>query len=122
MSASAPAGRMTRKTGSVVAACTRLTISGASGLFMVSCVMSQPAPTFCIQVPMYEMMAAIHRDRNRGSRKGAKADPCGRALGNGLGTESAISLRGPRQEQEQLVGRASHDCATHVRSTGSALQ
>ena len=48
MSASAPAGRITRNTGSVVAAVTRLTINGD----MVSCVISQPAPTFCIQVPV----------------------------------------------------------------------
>ena len=33
---------------SVAAACTRLTISGD----MVSCVISQPAPTFCIHVPV----------------------------------------------------------------------
>ena len=47
-SASAPAGRITRNTGSVLAAWTRLIISGD----MVSWVMSQPAPTFCIQVPV----------------------------------------------------------------------
>ncbi len=48
MSASAPAGKMTRNTGSAPAACTNPIISG----FMVICVISQPAPTFCIQVPV----------------------------------------------------------------------
>ena len=41
-------GKITRNTGRVVAAVTRLTIRGD----MVSWVMSQPAPTFCIQVPV----------------------------------------------------------------------
>ena len=48
MSASAPAGRMTRNTGSAAAVCTSPIISG----FMVICVISQPAPTFCIHVPV----------------------------------------------------------------------
>ena len=48
MSANAPAGRMTRKTGKATAACTRPTISGD----MVSTVIIQPAPTACIQVPI----------------------------------------------------------------------
>jgi len=48
MSASAPAGSTTRNTGMAPAACTRLTISGE----VVSCVMYQPAPTFCIHVPV----------------------------------------------------------------------
>ena len=47
-SASAPAGSMTRKTGIVIAACTRPTINGD----IVSCVINQPAPTFCIHVPV----------------------------------------------------------------------
>gem|GEM_PF-6896637 len=48
MSASAPAGSTTKKTGIADAPCTRLTISGD----VVSCVISQPAPTFCIHVPV----------------------------------------------------------------------
>ena len=48
MSANAPAGRMTRNTGRAAAACTNPTIRG----FMVICVISQPAPTFCIHVPV----------------------------------------------------------------------
>ena len=48
MSARAPAGRITRNTGNAAAACTSPTMNG----FMVICVISQPAPTFCIQVPV----------------------------------------------------------------------
>ena len=48
MSASAPAGRITRNTGNAAAACTRPIING----FMVICVINQPAPTFCIHVPI----------------------------------------------------------------------
>jgi len=47
-SANAPAGRITRKTGTSIAACTKPTINGD----MVSWVISQPAPTFCIHVPV----------------------------------------------------------------------
>src|SRR5437588_4894292 len=91
MSASAPAGRMTRNTGNVVAAVTRLTISGD----VVSCVMSQPAPTFCIQVPMYEMTAAPHNDRNSGSFSGAHAEvSCRTCKPPGMFTDSAISVSG----------------------------
>src|SRR5580692_2550156 len=71
MSASAPAGKMTRKTGNVVAACTKPTINGD----MVNWVISQPAPTFCIQVPVYEINDAIQSERNSGSRNGAHAEP-----------------------------------------------
>ena len=42
--------------------------------FIVSCVISQPAPTFCIHVPVYEMTDAIHSDRNSGSPNGAQAE------------------------------------------------
>src|SRR5579859_1747597 len=71
MSASAPAGKITRKTGRVVAACTRPTINGD----IVSWVISHPAPTFCIQVPVYEITAATQSERNRGSPNGAHAEP-----------------------------------------------
>ena len=48
MSARAPAGRITRKTGNVLAAWTNPILRGD----IVSWVISQPAPTFCIQVPV----------------------------------------------------------------------
>ena len=55
-SASAPANSAKRKIGAVVAACTRATIAGDG--FRV--VISQPAPTSCIQVPMLEINVATH--------------------------------------------------------------
>src|SRR5580692_830204 len=86
MSARAPAGKMTRKTGSVVAACTKPTINGD----IVSCVISQPEPTFCIQVPVYEITAATQSERKRGSCNGAQAEPFA-VLGNiGVLTMSAM--------------------------------
>src|SRR5271156_6677596 len=86
MSASAPAGKMTRKPGSVVAACTRPTMNGD----IVSCVISQPEPTFCIQVPVYEIPAATQSERKRGSCNGAQAEPFA-VLGNiGVLTMSAM--------------------------------
>src|SRR5580692_480790 len=89
MSASAPAGKMTRKTGSVDAACTRPTINGD----IVSCVISQPAPTFCIQVPVYEITAATQSERKSGSPSGAQAEPfvvLGRLDGIDIFTASAM--------------------------------
>jgi len=55
-SASAPANSAKRKIGAVVAACTSTTIAGDG----FSVVISQPAPTSCIQVPMLEISVATH--------------------------------------------------------------
>ena len=55
-SASAPAGSANRKTGSVVAAWTSATMAGEGA----SDVISQPAATSCIQVPMLETTVAVH--------------------------------------------------------------
>src|SRR5690606_7836048 len=60
MSASAPAGRASANIGKVVAACTSATISGSGD----SEVISQPAPTSCIQVPTLDTMVAIQSARN----------------------------------------------------------
>src|ERR1700674_279377 len=93
MSASAPAGKITRKTGRVVAACTRPTINGD----MVSWVINHPAPTFCIQVPVYEITAATQSERKSGSRNGAHAEPfavVGRLGGIDVFTASAMSVTG----------------------------
>ena len=72
-SASAPATNARRKTGSVVAAWTRAIRIGE----MVRDVISQVAPTSCIQVPTFDASAASHRARNsgclRGSQTGAAA-------------------------------------------------
>src|SRR5262249_25811449 len=70
ISASAPAGKMTRKTGRVAAAVTRLIFNGD----VVSWVINQPAPTFCIHVPVYETTAATQSERNNGSLNGAHAE------------------------------------------------
>ena len=53
-----------------MAACTSATISGVGE----SEVMSQPAPTSCIQVPMLETTEAIHSMRNTLCRNGAQGD------------------------------------------------
>ena len=59
--------------GKLVAACTSATISGEGA----SEVMSQLAPTSCIQVPILETTVAIQSARNRGRRSGAQADGVG---------------------------------------------
>src|SRR4029077_8097782 len=70
ISATAPAGRPTTKTGRLVALCTRATINGDGE----SDVMAHAALTFCIQVPMLETSEAIHSARNTGCDRGVQAD------------------------------------------------
>src|SRR5258705_8206686 len=70
ISATAPAGSPTRKTGRLVALCTRATINGDGE----SEVIAHAAPTFCIQVPMLETSDAIHSARNTECDSGAQAD------------------------------------------------
>src|SRR5207249_5050583 len=70
MSASAPAGSASSITGKLSAASTSATIDGDDE----SDVISQPAPTSCIQVPMLETMEAIHRLRNSVFRSGLQGD------------------------------------------------
>ena len=60
-SPAAPAGTPKRNTGRLVAVCTSAT-SSADG---ASSVISQAAPTFCIQVPMLDTTAAIQSQRNQ---------------------------------------------------------
>src|SRR5438128_3379118 len=71
MSATAPAGSPTTKTGRLVALCTRATINGDGE----SEVIDHAAPTFCIHVPTLEMSEAIHSARNTGCDSGAQAAP-----------------------------------------------
>src|SRR5438270_7466429 len=66
MSASAPAGSASSITGKLSAASTSATIAGDAE----SDVISHPAPTSCIQVPMLETMVAIHKLRNSAVRSG----------------------------------------------------
>ena len=70
MSASAPAGIASSITGMLSAASTSATIDGDDE----SDVMSQPAPTSCIQVPTFETIVAIHTPRNSRWRKGLHAE------------------------------------------------
>src|SRR5437867_10702434 len=60
MSASAPAGSASSISGKLSAASINATSAGDED----SDVISQPAPTSCIQVPMLETMVAIHKLRN----------------------------------------------------------
>src|SRR3989454_6976916 len=70
ISATAPAGSPTRKTGRLVALCTRATINGDGE----SDVMAHAALTFCIHVPMLETSEAIHSARNTACDSGVQAD------------------------------------------------
>ena len=69
MSASAPPGSASRKTGMIVAACTMATMIGSGA----SDVISQPAPVFCSQVPSQPITLAIHRWRKVPLRSGTRA-------------------------------------------------
>jgi hypothetical protein len=59
MSAIAPAGKTTRNTGRLVAVCIRETMIGECE----SEVIIQTPATFCIHVPTFETVAAIHNAR-----------------------------------------------------------
>jgi hypothetical protein len=72
MSASAPAGKASKNTGSEVAACTRATMRGEGA----SDVISQAAPTSRIQVPVLEARLAIHSRRKTEWRKGLQREGC----------------------------------------------
>ena len=74
MSASAPAGRPRRNTGSSVAVCTSATSVGDAERSPIS----HAAPTFCIIEPMFEAICAMNRARKTGWRSGAHADVRGR--------------------------------------------
>ena len=60
MSASAPAGIANKNIGSVIAVCTIATITGE----VVRVVITHPAPTSFIHVPIFETNVAIHKLRN----------------------------------------------------------
>ena len=64
------------KTGRLVAVCISATSSGEG----VSEVISQAAPTLCIQVPMLDVIAAIQTARKAARRSGLQ----GEAPGSGL--------------------------------------
>jgi hypothetical protein len=70
MSANAPAGTARKKNGRFVADWTNATRRGEAE----RSVMSQAAPTFCIQVPTLEASDAIHRLRKTERRRGDHAE------------------------------------------------
>src|ERR1051325_2694029 len=88
MSEGAPAGRDKRKRGAVSAVCMSATIPGVGA----SEVISQSAPTLCIQVPMFEATAASQRARNSGLVKGCQADTDALALALSVFIDDASSL------------------------------
>jgi len=93
MSASAPAGSASSISGMLSAASTSATSEGEDE----SDVISQPAPTSCIQVPTLETMVAIQRLRKSPLRRGLQADV---ASPDGLcpasSTDSGGVIRDPR--------------------------
>lgn len=70
MSATAPAGSPSSKTGKLVATCSKATSSGE----VVSEGINQAASTFCIQTPMSETSAAIMNARNIEFFSGVQAE------------------------------------------------
>src|SRR5258706_12953192 len=70
MSATAPAGSASSITGRLSAASTSATIEGDEE----SEVISHPAPTSCIQLPMFDTMVAIHNPRKSPWRSGLQGD------------------------------------------------
>src|SRR5215469_3964462 len=90
MSASAPAGSASSITGKLSAASTSATIEGDDD----SSVISQPAPTSCIQPPTLETMVAIQRLRNSALCSGLQAEvteEVGGGPGDSMGAEDVMS-------------------------------
>src|ERR1017187_3335583 len=78
MSARAPAGIASNISGKLSAASTSATSDGD----VESSVISHPAPTSCIQLPMFETRVAIHRLRKSAFCNGLHAD---RSVTDGAG-------------------------------------
>src|SRR5689334_15337828 len=91
MSANAPPGSAKRNTGSMLAACTKLTMTGEGA----SEVMSHPAPVFCTHSPVLLASVAIQSARKARWRSGAKAvaGVSGPALRSALKLICVFSLR-----------------------------
>src|SRR6266567_928577 len=85
MSAIAPAGRASSITGMLSAASTNATSDGDDD----NDVISHPAPTSCIQVPILDTIVAIHKLRNSAFRRGLHAE-----TGAPAGAACAASLEG----------------------------
>ncbi|MCY1529080.1 hypothetical protein D9M68_642080 [compost metagenome] len=76
ISARAPAGSARTNIGREPATCTSATFSGLAE----SEVISQPAPTSCIQVPMLEAMLASHSQRKVAWRSGLQGEVVGAVM------------------------------------------
>ncbi len=86
MSDSAPAGSASTNIGAAPAACTSDTSSGLGD----SVVISQPAPTSCIQVPMFDAIAASHSQRKVRWRSGLQA-LAGAPAGGGTAASAVVA-------------------------------
>src|SRR5450631_421447 len=88
MSASAPAGMASSISGKLSAASTSATSDGDDE----SSVISQPAPTSCIQLPMLDTSVAIHRLRNTAFCSGHHGERSARpeAAGGGEAGDGAV--------------------------------
>src|SRR5213594_2246194 len=95
-SAKAPAASERSTTGRLAAVSTRETSSGE----VESEVISQSAPTSCIQVPTLEASAASHRARKSGCRRGSQ--PVGKRSRHFV-VSSAIPIGPYSGEQRQLI-------------------
>src|ERR1700751_3898611 len=71
MSANAPAGRLNRNMGKVVAAWTRATSNGSGRRLVIS----HAAAAFCIQLPMLETTVAVQSTAKIAWRNGLHAEP-----------------------------------------------
>src|SRR5213594_1116065 len=88
MSASAPAGSASSISGKLSAASTSATSEGEEE----SEVINQPAPTSCIQVPMFETMVAIHRLRKRTLCSGLHGEPAALDGSDAAGDADGVAL------------------------------
>src|SRR5947207_1365381 len=88
MSASAPAGSASSINGKLSAASTNATSDGDDD----SDVISQPAPTSCIQVPTFETIVAIHRLRNSAVCSGVQAPDAAWTLAGAARSGGAVFI------------------------------
>ena len=109
-SASAPAGRPTRRTGRLVAVCINATRRGEG----VNVVISQATPTFCIHVPTLDTTDAIHMARNAATASGLQAASRTRGLlticARGISTHCLPTRSGPFRRPAACRRRSGREC------------
>src|ERR1700688_2652423 len=98
MSSSAPAGSASSMIGMLSAASTSATIDGEDE----SEVISQPAPTSCIQVPTFETIVAIHRLRKSTVCSGAQAPGTARTAAGACVSVDGAGFIGERCNHARL--------------------